>query len=240
MWLAAMLGAVTIVLLVLPGLMANLPLPMPLPALILVSIAQSALLLGVASWGGATLAHRVGLSAPAFEALAASRPVGPALATQLAPGLVGGVIGGFALAVAALIAPDAITAVQTRFSPPLIARVLYGGISEEVLLRWGLMTVLVYLAWRFLQGRAGPPRRAYVWAAIAVSSVLFGVGHLPAAAAMLGRLTTDVVIFVVGANTAFGFLFGWLYYRYGLESAMIAHAVAHVVGWAGHLLIGSR
>jgi membrane protease YdiL (CAAX protease family) len=38
-----------------------------------------------------------------------------------------------------------------------------------------------------------------------------------------------VVFFVVGVNAAFGLLFGWLYWRRGLESAMIAHAMTHLV-----------
>ena len=41
--------------------------------------------------------------------------------------------------------------------------------------------------------------------------------------------------FVVVANTAFGVLFGWLFWRYGLEAAMIAHAMAHLVGYVGFL-----
>jgi len=39
------------------------------------------------------------------------------------------------------------------------------------------------------------------------------------------------VLFVIVANTAFGVLFGYLYWRYGLEAAMIAHGTAHVVGY---------
>ncbi len=56
-----------------------------------------------------------------------------------------------------------------------------------------------------------------------------GLRHLPATAVQVGELTADVVLFVVGANTAFGILFGYLFWRYGLEAAMIAHAFAHVV-----------
>ena len=44
------------------------------------------------------------------------------------------------------------------------------------------------------------------------------------------------MVFVIGANTAFGLLFGYLFWRYGLESAMIAHAVAHVVSYLAVLL----
>jgi membrane protease YdiL (CAAX protease family) len=71
----------------------------------------------------------------------------------------------------------------------------------------------------------------FVWFAIAVSAFIFGAGHLPAAAALLGALDANVVAFVIGANTVFGLLFGYLFWRYGLESAMIAHALAHVVSY---------
>jgi len=39
------------------------------------------------------------------------------------------------------------------------------------------------------------------------------------------------VAWVIGVNTAFGVLFGYLFWRYGLEAAMIAHGVAHVVNY---------
>jgi membrane protease YdiL (CAAX protease family) len=61
---------------------------------------------------------------------------------------------------------------------------------------------------------------------------LFGVGHLPAAAALVGALTRGVVVFIVAANSVFGVLFGYLYWKRGLETAIIAHATAHVVGYA--------
>jgi len=120
---------------------------------------------------------------------------------------------------------------------PILARVLYGGITEEVLLRWGLMTALVWLWWRLVQGRRGSPRTIDYWLAIVVSALLFGAGHLPAAAMLVGELTGDVVLFVVGANTAFGLVFGYLFWRYGLEAAMIAHVSAHVVSYA--LILGA-
>lgn len=126
--------------------------------------------------------------------------------------------------------------VQERFDLPLSARMLYGGITEELLLRWGLMTALTWLAWRFLQHRRGSPRAASIGLAIVVSALLFGAGHLPAAAALIGELTGGMVAFVVGVNAAFGALFGYLFWRYGLEAAMIAHAMAHLVSDVAGLL----
>jgi membrane protease YdiL (CAAX protease family) len=98
------------------------------------------------------------------------------------------------------------------------------------------MTALVWLAWRLLQRRRGTPHAVYIWLAIVVSALVFGAGHLPAAAALVGELTDDIVLFVVGLNTAFGVLFGYLFWRYGLEAAMIAHGTAHVVSYVAGLL----
>jgi membrane protease YdiL (CAAX protease family) len=114
--------------------------------------------------------------------------------------------------------------------------VLYGGVTEELLLRWGLMTVLVWLTWRFLQRRSGTPQPIYIWLAIVVSALLFGAGHLPATAMQVGELTGYAVLFVIGVNATFGLLFGYLYWRYGLEAAIIAHVTAHVVSYTWNLV----
>jgi membrane protease YdiL (CAAX protease family) len=184
---------------------------------------------------GVRLTSSVGLGAPAFEAVAMGRPVGPAIRSQLVPGLMAGMLGGVFLFGAFEYAPAAVVDLQGRFTIPIVARVLYGGITEEILLRWGLMTVLVWLAWRFLQQRRGPVRAGFVWLAMTVSAVMFAAGHLPAASVLLGAMDAGVVAFVIGENTAFGLLFGYLFWRYGLESAMIAHGLTHVVSFVAGL-----
>lgn len=230
-WLAGMLGVVVIVLTVLPQLLARTPLPAPLWVISLASLAQSALLVALASWAGAALAPRLGLQAPLFEAAACGRPLWPALQPQLWPAVLAGVAAGGLLFAVGHFAPPALAAVQANFSPPLLARVLYGGITEEILLRWGVMSVLLWLAWRSLQQRRGTPRPVIAWLAIILAALLFGIGHLPAAAALIGTLDTAMVAYVVGANTVFGLLFGYLFWRHGLEAAMLAHAVAHVTNF---------
>ena len=236
MWLAGMLGVVVITVTALPKLLREVALPAPLWLISLASLAQSALLVALAVWAGVALAAQVGLRAPAFEAAVRAHPIAPALRPQLAPGLTAGVLGGMLLFALARYAPGALSEIGERFNLPLVARVLYGGITEEILLRWGFMTVLVWLAWRLLQRRSGSPRTRHVWVAIVVSALLFGLGHLPAAAALVGKLTGDIVLFVVSVNTAFGVLFGYLFWRSGLETAMIAHGTAHVVNYVADLL----
>lgn len=230
LFFAGMLGVVTLTITVLPQVLGDALLPVPSWLVLVASVAQSGLLVALVVWLGVSLAPKVGLRAPVSEAAVTHQSVMAALRPQLFPGLLGGLLGGGGLFVVGVYAsPEVLAAAEPQFTLPLFARVLYGGITEELLLRWGLMTALVWMAWRLLQRRQGSPKVAYIWAAIVVSALLFGLGHLPAAAAQVGVLTVDVVTFVVGANTVFGVLFGYLFWRYGLEAAMIAHALAHVV-----------
>jgi membrane protease YdiL (CAAX protease family) len=234
LWLAGMLGVIVMMVTLLPQVLGEVAVPAPLWLVSLASVAQSALLVALAVWLGTVLAPNVGLRAPAFEAAVTAHSVTSALRPQLLPGLVAGLLGGVVLfAIGGYASPAAVAGVEQQFTVPILARVLYGGITEELLLRWGLMTLLVWVAWRFLQRRRGTPQSTYIWLAIVVSALLFGLGHLPAAAMQIGDLTGDVVLFVVGVNTAFGILFGYLYWRYGLEAAMIAHATTHIVSYVG-------
>lgn len=237
LWAAGMAGSVAITAMVLPQLLGQVqqPLPAPLWVISLASLAQSALLLALAAWAGVRLTPSVDFRAPAFEAVVTGRPIAPALRTQLLPGVIAGVLGGISLSAAFRYAPAAVTQLQDRFAIPIVARVLYGGITEELLLRWGLMTALTWLAWRFLQQRRGPVRAGFVWLAISVSALMFAAGHVPAASVLLGALDVPIVAFVMGVNTAFGLLFGYLFWRHGLESAMIAHALAHAVSFLADL-----
>ncbi len=229
LWLAGMLGAAAVTATVLPQLSAQAPLPAPLWLISVASLLQSAVLVALAVWAGVALAPALGLRAPAFEAAATLRPITPALTPQLLPGFVAGTVGGFLLFAIGRFSPVALAELEDRFNPPLFARMLYGGITEELLLRWGVMTAVAWLARRFLQGRQGSVRGGFVWLAIVMSALIFGLGHLPVASAVMGTLNANVVLFVTGANTMFGVLFGWLFWRSGLESAMIAHAMTHAV-----------
>ena len=55
----------------------------------------------------------------------------------------------------------------------ICGRVMFGGIAEEVITRWGLMSLLVWLGALWL----GNQDAGVVWAAIVISGLLFGLGH---------------------------------------------------------------
>lgn len=106
----------------LPRLLGNIPLPLPLPIVMLASLAQSALLLAVATWAGVALAPALGLSAPAFEAAAMRQSIIRALQPQIGVGMVAGGIGGMLLFILSRHMPAELAAVQVRFDLPILAR----------------------------------------------------------------------------------------------------------------------
>ncbi|MDN0083691.1 CPBP family intramembrane metalloprotease [Crenobacter sp. SG2305] len=228
-WLAGLPGVFAVALLALPMLVAGRSLPVPLWVVQLANAAQGAVLLALAVLVGVLLAPKVKLVAPVLEAIAAAKPVAGAFRPQLVPGLVGGIVGAGLLGLFAHYSPEALTQLHAKVAMPAIVRLLYGGITEELLVRWGLMTLLVWLFWRVFQGGAGTPSRLVVLLAIGVSAIAFGLGHLPAAAALVGHLPVSLVLYIVLANAVFGVVAGWLYWRFGLEAAMVAHITVHVL-----------
>jgi hypothetical protein len=100
----------------------------------------------------------------------------------------------------------------------------YGGIAEEILTRLFLTTLLAWILVK-LSGRRGA---AVFVAAIVIGALGFGAGHLPTAA-QLAPLTPLLVTRTLILNGAAGIVFGWLYWRRGLEQAMLAHFCCDLV-----------
>lgn len=229
LWLAAMAGVLALALTVLPQLLAAKPLPAPRWVLIAASVVQLALMLALAAWAGATLSRPVGLGSPAVEALLSRRPLWPALRPQLLPAVVAGIVVAGALRLIGRVTPPGLVAAGRDVELPLVAKLLYGGITEEVLMRWGVMTFVVWLGWRLLQKGEGGPRSTVVVGAILTAALLFGVLHLPAVVAMGVTLTPSIVLYILAGNGVAAMLLGLLYWRKGLEAAVMAHALAHAI-----------
>src|SRR4030095_13846667 len=201
----------------------------------LLSLIQPAVILTVMVLVGSMLAPKVVLTRPAAEAFAAGGKFFPELKPQVIPGIIGGAAGGMVVSFSALISKQLLDQefvnriAELGNMLPLATRLLYGGFTEELLLRWGFMTLLVWAAWRLFQKKNGLPKPAYVITAILVSSIVFGAGHLPLAFMILPEAPWIMIVFVIAANSIFGLMAGCLFWKKGLESAMIAHMTAHIV-----------
>ena len=214
---------------------AGTEIPTITPAFRVLSLIQPSIILAVAVLLGIKLAPKAGLSAPLAEAVASQSDLAAAIKPQVIPGVVGGLLGTLCIvSVTAVFKPYMSSETIERIGQfttlmPIPTRLLYGGITEELLLRWGFMTLLVWLMWRVLQRGRATPKKSYFVAAILLSSFVFGLGHLPVAFMLLPEATLAVVLFVITANSAFGLIAGYLYWKRGLESAMIAHMFGHLV-----------
>lgn len=220
-------------ILVLASVLAQSPppgLPSNQPAWVigLASGLQSVLLLSVAVFVGTRIAPRIGLHAPVLAAALAGTPLHDLLRSRLGPAVAGGMAGVAILLAHAALLPPELRGLQQQHALPLIVRILYGGFTEEILLRWGMMTALAWSCWRIGKGQDGVLARWMGWTAIVISAIVFGVAHLPAAQAFLGELGAQLALLIVASNAVFGMLAGYLFWRWGLETAMAAHVFAHL------------
>jgi hypothetical protein len=109
-----------------------------------------------------------------------------------------------------------------------IVGLLYGGVVEEILMRWGLMSLFVLGAWKLLSRHAPAPPPAAIWTGIVLAALVFAAGHLPVLMASGAEIGTPLLFRTFFWNGALGILFGWLYAARDLESAMLAHAGFHI------------
>ena len=207
--------------------------PVPLWVLALAQGAQAMVIFGVLAWLGLRMGHRVGLGSPVMHAwlVRRQRPDWASM-RPLHAVLLGVAAGVLILALMPLVdramppmlnPPAAAGAGSSAFNGFLAS--FYGGIAEELQLRLFLMTLLLWIVARI--GKRTPRPGTY-WGAIVAAALLFGAGHLQAAAQVWG-LDAVVVVRTVLLNAVAGLAFGWLYWKRGLEMAMLSHFSADIV-----------
>ena len=110
----------------------------------------------------------------------------------------------------------------------ILASVLYGGVIEEVMLRLFMLSLAVFVLWKLFGKGQEKPSPVILVVANVISALLFAAAHLPTTAVVIG-ITPVIVFRCFLLNGGLGMLFGWLYQRYGLRYAMLAHGGCHVV-----------
>ena len=236
LFILGFLGVVSIVPLISQLLdLSPQPLVLPLIAIQIISVLQGAVFLLLMIWLGCVFSKKVGLTTPVITALARSQGVLKELKPQIIPALIGGIVGGLFLslllsAASPYLPAEYLSATET-VAVSWYAKILYGGITEEILIRWGLMSFLVWAIYRLSQTNGSKIHSHNFVIAIILSSLVFGLAHLPALFALVPEVVPDVTIallaFIVSGNAVFGFIAGYLYWKRGLECAMVAHIVAH-------------
>ena len=183
-------------------------------------------LIAIAAVAGAVFAPRVGLVTAIIDAaLTGQAFIARARSVAVFATAVGVVTGLAVVALDVVVFAPLVPETKALPARPLwtgALAALYGGLAEETLWRYGAMS---FLAWLFTRVVRGP---AVYWAGIVVSSVVFGLAHLPATDALLPLAPVVVTRTMILVGLA-GVAFGWLYWRRGLDAAMVSHGVTALI-----------
>jgi len=215
------------ILTVLACLLGILALPWPPPV---TGLALSWIMLAALVAAGLFFGRDYGLGAPYLETWCAGKRVVGADWLRLASApLAGVVLGGLIVAWIRWGPLFGSAALRARFAwlarSSLAGRwgaVAYSGVVEEIVFRLFIVSLVVWL----LRHDRLPSRRwplaVVVWIAILIAALAFGAAHLSKWSAEISQLPS-LAVSILLLNGIVGTILGYLYWRFGLEVAILCH-----------------
>ncbi|HUH51974.1 MAG TPA: CPBP family intramembrane glutamic endopeptidase [Flavobacterium sp.] len=217
----------------------NIPLPPEAEAILkemftpqqikMLTLINPTIMLIVAVNIGTILYRKVNLKVPLIEKIVGITNDNLNILNILKYGILAGVLSGVLLILVGIvfnpILPSEFLELGESVKPTLAARFLYGGLTEEILMRFGLMTLIVWIASKIFKGT----KPIAYWTGIIIASILFALGHFPIAYQAVENPSTGLLMYILIGNTLGGLIFGWVYWKKGLESAFLAHIFAHII-----------
>ncbi len=203
----------------------------------LLSLLNPLLLMIIAVLIGTALHDKVNLQIPSIKALLNIEKPSISFIDQLKSGIIFGVVSGILItAIAAFFQsflPAEFIALGSKMQITTLARLLYGGITEELMMRYGFMTLVVWIVFKISKSLQNS---TYILG-ILMSSLLFAIGHLPVVYSVVAEPSSMLISYIILGNASAGILFGWIYWKKGLEAAIIAHMFAHLTMMLGENLL---
>jgi membrane protease YdiL (CAAX protease family) len=200
--------------------------------LLLLTIVQNLVLFAVAVFFGLILSKQIRMGLPILQGILEGKNQTKELKSIMTPSLCLGVLAGILIVLLNIpfnkLTPELRLLEVSASTGKAFLASFYGGIAEEVLLRLFLVSLFVWITFKIKKTKEGCPTDFGIWLSIILASIIFGLGHLPVTA-QITSLTEIVIIRAIVLNSIGGIIFGWLYWKKGLESAMIAHFSADIV-----------
>ncbi len=209
--------------------------------LVLDRLVNSILPVGLLGGIGLVLANRIGLGMPFVEAWVTREPIAYRFRQITAIAWITAVVLVLiAMFLHTVVFDPALNALleKTGIAIPkqADANALYGflasisaGITEETLFRLFGLSLLAWLGGLLFHDPDGRPNRIVFWAANILFALAFGAAHLPTEAAIGLPLNPLVITSTLVLNGIGGLIFGWLFWTFGLESAVLAHILADIL-----------
>ena len=190
---------------------------------------------------GLLIANHIGLGMPFVESWVKRVPVPYRFLKAIAIGWIAGV--GFALAILilqnfvfgppmrALLEEIGFVVPEKAITPPLYGfmAAFSAGITEETIFRLFGLSLLAWFGGLLFQDPDGRPKLAVLWTANILFALAFGAAHLRSAEALGWPINTLIVTRTLVLNGLAGLVLGWLFWSFGLETAMLAHFSGDVV-----------
>jgi membrane protease YdiL (CAAX protease family) len=200
--------------------------------LLLLTALQNLVLFSIATFFGLFFSKRIEMGMPILQNVLEGKKQTKELKSIIVPSVFWGILAGILIVLLSIpfnkLIPELhLLEVFVSVWKAFLAS-FYGGIAEEILLRLFLVSFFVWITFKIKKTKEGYPTNFGIWMSIIVASIIFGLGHLPATA-QITSLTGLVVTRTIILNGIGGIIFGWLYWKKGLESAMIAHFSADIV-----------
>ncbi len=214
--------------------MANASELPPLWAILCLQVLQEIGLLSVAIFVGIFCTRSIGLHSHTINFFVFLQPFPASVIPELKASLgLGAIMTIVVLAIDLSIQPFLPAALQTMNGGKpswlgSLAGILQGGINEEILIRWGLMSLFIWGGWKISKWGIALPATSIYQIAIVGAAIIFGLLHLPITATITS-LTPIVVTRALLLNGIAGIACGWLFWQYSLEAAILAHASFHAL-----------
>ncbi|AMP88850.1 CPBP family glutamic-type intramembrane protease [Legionella pneumophila] len=196
-------------------------------------VLQTLFMTFVMSFAGSILSSRTGLGDPILEGLLQGKASLNAFQVILLPTFLYALLG---LVIFCILYYGLVGSILDEKSFNIMSKlrtkigldgcVLYGGVVEEVIARWGLMNVASFFALLF----TSQINSEIIIISIFLSGFIFAVGQLPAYIAAGCTPSRRFLYSFVLLSLSQSILFGFLFWQYGLISAILAHMLFHL-GW---------
>ncbi|GIN62587.1 membrane protein [Robertmurraya siralis] len=180
---------------------------------------------------------KVGLTDPFLESLSRGRFDLTNLVQQAGIGTAAGIICALVWVVSyySFIRPridtvSVLASEQARHQLGLAARITSGGIMEEIIFRWGLLSLTM---WAILL--LTPSHNIAFWISIITTGILFGLAHLPGNIEKGCIPSPFLIASMVLGNLWVSLICGYLFWQYGLIAAIIVHVLFHVIWYPWEL-----
>ena len=202
------------------------------PVILLIAAVQNLIMFAVVIFLGLLLSKRIGMGLPILEGVLEGKNQTKELRSILLPSFSLGIIAGTFMFLIAIpfnkFIPEILHLETLVTTWKALLASFYGGIAEEVLLRLFLVSLFVWIIFKIKKDKDGRPTVFGIWLSIILAAIFFGLSHLPGTA-QITKLTGIIIIRAIVGNGVGGIIFGWLYWKKGLESAIIAHFSADIV-----------